>query len=59
MKIVMKLSLGVGIISMLIALVLRLMVRQIILGLEPSSFLQFSMTCFLLTIAIYVVVKDK
>ena len=42
----------IGVISMIIGVILRLLVRPIVLGLEPASFLNFSIACFLLTIAL-------
>ena len=47
-----KVVLGVGAISMIIGVILRIMVKQVTLGLTPSSFLEFSIGCFLLTIAL-------
>lgn len=47
-----------GVISMAVAVVLRLMVKQLALGLEPSSFLELSVACFLLTIALSVLPKE-
>ncbi len=46
------LVLVVGVISMVLGLFLRLLARQTALGLTPSSFLEFSVACFLLTIAL-------
>lgn len=57
MKMLANVVLVVGVISMAIAVILRLMVRQIALGLVPSSFLEFSVACFLLTIALCMVSK--
>ena len=51
MKALSKIAMVAGIISLVGAIVLRAMVREIVLGLEPSSFLEFSIACFLLTIA--------
>jgi len=47
--------LGIGIVSLVIAVILRLSAKPIVLGLEPSSFLGFSAVCFLLAIAIVTV----
>lgn len=52
MKALGTVALVVGIISMVIGLILRLAAQQIVLGLIPSSFLQFSIACFLLAIAL-------
>ena len=52
MKAVATAVLVIGAISMVIGIVLRLAVRQIALGLTPSSFLELSVACFLLAIAI-------
>ena len=42
----------IGAISMVIAIVIRIMVKEVMLGLAPSSFLEFSIACFLLTLAL-------
>ena len=47
----------VGAISMIIGVILRLAVKEVALGLTPSSFLEFSVACFLLAIALDVVGK--
>ncbi len=52
MKALANIVLVVGIISMAVGVVLRIMVREAALGLAPSSFLEFSIACFLLTIAL-------
>ena len=52
-----KVVLGVGVISMVVGVMVRLLVIQISLGLTPSSFLEFSIACFLLTIALNAVSK--
>ena len=52
-----KIALVLGVISMVVGLILRLMVKEIALGLVPSSFLEFSIACFLLTIALKAVSK--
>ena len=57
MKQIGLLVLVIGVISLVIGLVLRLAAKEIALGLSPSSFLEFSIACFLLTIALDVVGK--
>ena len=58
MKALGSVVLALGVISMVIGLVVRLMNRSITaLGLEPSSFLEFSIACFLLTLALEAVGK--
>ena len=57
MKTLSKIILGIGIISMVSGVILRLMVAEIALGLTPSSFLELSIACFLLTIALDAVNK--
>jgi branched-subunit amino acid transport protein len=57
MEMLAKVVLGVGVISMVIGVILRLMLREIALGLTPSSFLEFSIACLLLAIALKVVSK--
>lgn len=52
MKGLANVALWAGIISLVIGVVLRLRVRPIALGLEPSSFLQLSIACLLLAIAL-------
>ncbi|MEK6732131.1 MAG: hypothetical protein AABY55_00745 [Candidatus Omnitrophota bacterium] len=52
MKTITNAALVVGAVSLIIGLVLRLAVKPIALGLVPSSFLEFSLACFLLTIAL-------
>ncbi len=52
MKTLSKTVLVIGAASMIVALILRLAVKPIVLGLVPSSFLEFSIACFLLSIAI-------
>lgn len=47
-----KVVVAIGAISMVVGVILRLMVREVALGLTPSSFLEFSIACFLLTIAL-------
>lgn len=42
----------IGVISMILGVILRLSAKPIALGLEPLSFLNFSISCFLLTIAL-------
>ncbi len=60
MKSLANLALWVGIISLVIGIVLRILVKTIALGLAPSSFLEFSVACFLLAIAIVLVLgKEK
>ncbi|MBL7198470.1 MAG: hypothetical protein ISS47_10285 [Candidatus Omnitrophica bacterium] len=52
MKTVANAALVIGIISMAIGILIRVLMREVILGLAPSSFLEFSVACFLLNIAI-------
>lgn len=52
MKVLANLAVVIGAISMVIGIILRIAARPILLGLEPSSFLEFSIACFLLTIAL-------
>ena len=52
MKMLANTGIVVGIVCMVIAIILRLMVKEIVLGLVPSSFLDLSIASFLLTIAI-------
>ena len=59
MKQLTKLSLGIGIVSLLVGILLRFTVREAALGLAPSSFLEFSAACFLLVIAINTMEKVK
>lgn len=47
----------IGIISMVAGLILRVAQQQIALGLVPSSFLEFSIACFLLTLALDAISK--
>lgn len=60
MKQLANVALYAGLISLIIGIILRVMVRTIALGLAPSSFLEFSVACFLLAIAIVLVLgKEK
>lgn len=52
MKTISSAVLVIGAASLIVGVLLRLVVKQIALGLVPSSFLEFSMACFLLTIAL-------
>jgi len=52
MKGLANVALVIGIISLVAGSILRLAAKQIALGLAPSSFLEFSVACFLLVIAI-------
>lgn len=52
MKVLGSAALVIGIVSMGVGVILRIMEKQIALGLTPSSFLEFSVACFLLTIAL-------
>lgn len=52
MKTTANVVLVAGVVSLLIGIILRLAVKQVALGLIPSSFLEFSIACFLLTIAL-------
>ena len=54
-----KVALVLGAISLVVGMVLRLLVREIAFGLAPSSFLEFSVALFLLTIALDVVGKKQ
>lgn len=47
-----KIALIVGIISLVIGGILRIAVKEVALGLAPSSFLELSIAAFLLSIAI-------
>jgi len=58
MKSLANVALWAGLVSLVIGLILRLGSREIVLGLAPSSFLEFSIACFLLAIAIVLVVKE-
>lgn len=57
MKMLAKIVLVIGAISIIIGVILRLLVQETALGLTPSSFLEFSIACFLLTIALDAVSK--
>lgn len=57
MKALATVVLVIGVISMIIGVILRLAVRPTVLGLTPSSFLEFSVASFLLTIALDVISK--
>lgn len=57
MKSLANVALYVGLISLIIGIILRVLVREVALGLAPSSFLEFSVACFLLAIAIVLVKK--
>ena len=57
MKALSSVVLVIGVVSMVIGVVLRLMVKEVALGLGPSSFLEFSIACFLLTLALEAVGK--
>jgi hypothetical protein len=46
------LVLVIGVISMVIGVILRFLAKETALGLAPSSFLEFSIACFLLNIAL-------
>jgi len=58
MKGLANIVLGLGILALVVGLILRLAMKQIVLGLIPSSFLEFSIACFVLAIAIVVVGKE-
>jgi hypothetical protein len=47
-------ALALGVISLVIGVFLRVLSKTLALGLESSSFLEFSIACFLLSIAINV-----
>lgn len=57
MKALTTIALVIGIISLVAGVILRLMVTETVLGLTPQSFLEFSVACFLLTLALDVVAK--
>ena len=59
MKGLANIVLGAGVVSLVIAVFLRLSVKPIVLGLEPSSFLGFSVACFVLAIAMVVVLGKE
>lgn len=59
MKSLANVALWAGIISLVIGIILRVLVRTITFGLEPSSFLEFSATCLLLAIAIVLVLGKE
>lgn len=52
-----KVVLGIGVISLVAGIILRVMLKEVAFGLIPSSFLEFSIACFLLTIALKAVSK--
>lgn len=54
MKALANVALWAGVISMVIGLILRAMSATVQFGLIPSSFLEFSIACFLLSIAVSV-----
>ena len=58
MKTLSTVVLVIGVISLISGVVLRLAVREIAMGLVPSSFLDFGIACFLLTIAINTLGKE-
>ncbi len=57
MKALATVILVIGAISLVVGLILRLMMKEITLGLIPSSFLEFSIACFLLTLALDAISK--
>ncbi len=59
MKGLANIVLGAGIVSLVIAVLLRLSAKPIVLGLEPSSFLGFAIACFVLAIAMVVVLGKE
>lgn len=59
MKALANVALWAGLVSLIIGILLRLAVKEVALGLVPSSFLEFSVACFLLAIAIVLVGKEK
>ena len=59
MKGLAKVVLGAGVVSLVIAVLLRLSVKPIVLGLEPSSFLGFAIASFALAIAMVVVLGKE
>lgn len=58
MKGLANIALWAGILTLVVGLILRLAAKQIVLGLIPSSFLEFSIACFVLAIAIVVIGKE-
>lgn len=58
MKGLANIVLWAGILALVVGLILRLATRQLVLGLIPSSFLEFSVACFVLAIAMVVVGKE-
>lgn len=52
MKTLSNAALAVGVVSLIIGVILRFIAKPIILGLIPASFLDFSVACFVLTIAL-------
>lgn len=58
MKGLANIVLGAGVVSLGLAVILRLFVSPTVLGLEPSSFLGLSVACFVLAIAMVVVGKE-
>ena len=52
-----KIVLVIGAISMIVGVIVRLTATSIALGLTPSSFLEFSIACLLLTIALDAISK--
>ena len=59
MKGLANIVLGAGILALVVGLILRLSAKQIALGLIPSSFLEFGTACFVLAIAIVVVLGKE
>ncbi len=59
MKSLANVALYAGIISLVIGIIVRVGVKPIALGLEPSSFLEFSIASFLLAIAIVLVLGKE
>lgn len=57
MKALSNIALIVGVVSLVIGAILRVMLKEVALGLTPSSFLEFSVACFLLTLALEAVAK--
>lgn len=59
MKSLANVALYAGLISLVIGIILRLPAKPVFFGLVPSSFLEFSVACFLLAIAIVLVLGKE
>ncbi len=58
MKGLANIVLWAGILALVVGLILRLVAKELVLGLIPSSFLELSVACFVLAIAMVVVGKE-